>query len=218
MQALRLRSTRALWDPTYKDESWINDTVRLIPRLHDWVSQHYPGTLTAISEYNWGALNSLNGALAQAEVLGIFGREGLDMAELWGADENSLAFTDPGVFAFRMYRNYDGKGASFGDASFQAASSDASRRSSDGALTLMVINKTASDLSAPIAISHFSPDTSAQVYRYSGANLKAIQAGGVLPVSQTGIDATVFPANSITLLVVAPDAPLKKMFLPVARK
>src|SRR4029434_8958709 len=35
-QALRLRSTRALWDPSYVDESWIKDTeegnmaVRLI--------------------------------------------------------------------------------------------------------------------------------------------------------------------------------------------
>src|SRR6185369_15465545 len=27
--ALRLRSTRALWDPTYQDESWIGEPVRL---------------------------------------------------------------------------------------------------------------------------------------------------------------------------------------------
>ena len=31
--ARRNRSTRSLWDPTYVDETWINDRVQLIPRL-----------------------------------------------------------------------------------------------------------------------------------------------------------------------------------------
>jgi len=82
-QALRLRSTRALWDPAYTDESWIAEPVYLIPRMRNWVQQNYPGTLTALSEYNWGALDHINGALTQADVLGIFGREGLDLAALW---------------------------------------------------------------------------------------------------------------------------------------
>ena len=105
-QALRLRSTRSLWDPTYKDESWIADVqdgpyVRLIPRIRQWVADYYPGTKLAITEYNWGGLESINGALAQADVLGIFGREGLDLATLWGPPE----INQPGMFAFRMYRN-----------------------------------------------------------------------------------------------------------------
>ena len=33
MQLLRNRSTRRLWDDDYIDESWINELVRLIPRL-----------------------------------------------------------------------------------------------------------------------------------------------------------------------------------------
>ena len=33
MQQRRNRSTRSLWDPNYVDETWINDRVRLIPRL-----------------------------------------------------------------------------------------------------------------------------------------------------------------------------------------
>src|SRR5262249_15509491 len=118
-QALRLRTARALWDPTYVDESWIpstgeatavngvgvNGAVQLIPRMRDWVAKHYPGTKLAISEYNWGALDSMNGALAQADVLGIFGREGLDLATLWEPPSSG----QPGAFAFRMYRNYDGQ-------------------------------------------------------------------------------------------------------------
>jgi len=67
-QALRLRSTRSLWDPNYPDESWIDGTeggptVRLIPRMRDWVASNYPGTKLTITEYNWGALDHIDGAL-----------------------------------------------------------------------------------------------------------------------------------------------------------
>ena len=74
-QALRLRSTRSLWDPAYIDESWISDlnpggtAVALIPRMKAWVAANYPGTRLAITEYNWGAPESVNGALAQADVV-----------------------------------------------------------------------------------------------------------------------------------------------------
>ncbi len=53
--ALRLRSTRALWDPSYSDESWIGQPVRLIPRLREWIAQGYPGTKLGITEWNFGA-------------------------------------------------------------------------------------------------------------------------------------------------------------------
>ncbi len=82
-QQLRLRSTRSLWDANYTDESWISDKVNLIPRMKAWNASDYPGTKTAVSEYSWGAMCHISGALAQADVLGIFGREGLDLATLW---------------------------------------------------------------------------------------------------------------------------------------
>src|SRR5262249_33489488 len=119
-QALRLRSTRQLWDPAYTDESWINQKVDLIPRMRQLVDQNYPGTKLAISEYNYGSLGHMDGALAEADVLGIFGREGLDLATLWAPP----APTDPGAYAFRMYLNYDGKGSKFGDKSLTAQSTD----------------------------------------------------------------------------------------------
>ncbi|HEX7974601.1 MAG TPA: glycoside hydrolase family 44 protein [Anaerolineales bacterium] len=226
-QALRLRSTRSLWDPSYADESWIFDTeggpaVRLIPRMREWVNQNYPGTKLAISEYNWGALDSLNGALAQADVLGIFGREGLDLAALW----DPPASAQPGAFAFRMYLNYDGFGHTFGDQSVQAASANqdqlaiyAARRSRDGALTLMIINKSGADLDSPVTVSGFAATqagaVSAQVYRYSAADLSAIRQAPSQTVSGAGFSAR-FPANSITLVVI-PGAPFtfkNPRFLP----
>jgi hypothetical protein len=216
-QALRLRSTGGLWDPTYTDESWIGEPVRLIPRMKEWVSNNYPGTKLAITEYNWGALDSLNGALAQADVLGIFGREGLDLATLWDPPSSS----EPGAFAFRMYRNYDGAGSAFGDTSVSASSTDqgalaiyAARRNADGALTLMIINKGSSDLTADVTLAGFDPAGSAQVYRYSGANLNAIVRQADQAVTASGFSAT-FPGSSITLIVVPSATEPLKVFVPL---
>ncbi|GII78622.1 endoglucanase [Sphaerisporangium rufum] len=218
-QALRLRSTRQLWDPTYVDESWINQPVRMIPRLKELVDQHYPGTKTAITEYNWGAFGHINGALAQADVLGIFGREGLDMAALWTAPEPA----QPVAHAFRIYRNYDGKGGAFGETSVKATSADqdklavyAAERASDKALTMVVVNKTGEELTSQLALTGASAGT-AQVYRYSDADLTTIVRAADQPVTATGFTGT-FPANSITHVVLpkgddadtkAPTAPGK---------
>lgn len=213
-QALRLRSTRSLWDPTYLDESWISQTtddpIQMIPRMRQWVAANYPGTKLAITEYNWGALEHINGALAQADVLGIFGREGLDLATLWGPPDSA----EPGAFAFRMYRNYDGQGTTFGDTSVQAVSADqgrlaiyAAQRSSDNAVTLMVINKTTQTLTGTMTITGFQSLVAIQTYRYSAANLSAI----VRDPDQTlllGDFRRTYPANSITLLVISAGVPI----------
>ncbi|MGQ0603437.1 MAG: glycoside hydrolase family 44 protein [Anaerolineales bacterium] len=225
-QALRLRSTRSLWDATYADESWINGTeggpaVRLIPRMREWVNTHYPGTRLAITEYNWGALDHLNGALAQADVLGIFGREGLDLATLWDPPTSA----QPGAFAFRMYRNYDGTGSKFGETSIHATSSDqstlaiyAAQRSSDQALTLIIINKTSTAQTSTVALNGFTPATSAQVFRYSAANLNAIVAQPAQSVAPSDFTAT-YLANSITLVVIPTSVPLsEQVYLPLVRR
>jgi hypothetical protein len=109
--ALRLRSTRALWDPSYVDESWIKEPVRLIPRMHDWVADNYPGLKTSIGEWNFGGDDHISGALAAAEALGRFGQQGLDFAFYWAGP----APTTRTYWAFRAYRNFDGRGGRFLD-------------------------------------------------------------------------------------------------------
>lgn len=222
-QALRLRSTRALWDPTYEDESWIKDTeggpaVWLIPRMHEWVDQNYPGTKLAITEYNWGALDHINGALAQADVLGIFGRERLDLATLW--DPPTAA--EPGAFAFRIYRNYDGQNGRFGDMSVSATSTAqgqlsvyAAERTSDGALTIIVINKTGQALTTTVNLVGLSGPQTAAVYRYSAADLTQIVTAPDLSISGDSVSTT-FPASSITLLVIPQEGltPPPAAYLP----
>lgn len=215
IDALRLDSTREFWDPTYvvSGDYWIVDpdnngapvAPQLIPRLRQIVAQNYPGTKIAISEYNWNGLTTLNGALAQAELLGIFGREQLDMATLWGPPSP----TDPGAFAFQIYRNYDGVGGAFGETSVQAASADPGSLSIFGALrsdlnlTAMVVNKTANDLTSTLSLANFTPAAAAHVWRYSGANLGAVVAQPDLATASGSLSA-IFPANSITLLVIPP--------------
>ena len=219
VQALRLRSTRSLWDPAYADESWIGQPVYLIPRMKQWVTNDYTGTRLAITEYNWGALDHINGALAQADVLGIFGREGLDLATLWGPPDTTNA---PGLFAFRMYRNYDGQGSAFGEISVRATSADqgklaiyAARRSQDGALTLMAINKTGQALTSTLTLTNFQPAAIAQVYRFSAANLATIVHEPSQGVTVDGFTA-VLPANSITLFILPSGVPLTpRVYLPL---
>ena len=81
---LRNRVTRALWDTNYVDESWINTKIYMIPRMKRWVASNYPGLKIGITEYVYGAVNTINGAIAQADAYGIFGREGLDLSTRWG--------------------------------------------------------------------------------------------------------------------------------------
>jgi hypothetical protein len=227
-QALRLRSTRSLWDPTYVDESWIKDAgpeggiVQLIPRMKAWVNQYYPGTKLAITEYNWGALDHIYGAVAQADVLGIFGREGLDLATLWAPPDAN----DPGAFAFRLYRNYDGAGGQFGDTSVHAASSDqsklaiyAAQRTGDNALTLVIVNKTTEPLTGELTIANAAVGGAA-VYRYSAADLTRIVRQPDITLA-AGANAIAFPAQSVTLLVASSGPPVtykEHVYLPAMRR
>ncbi len=202
-QALRLRSTRELWDRNWVAESWINQEVYVIPRIHDWIDAEFPDTKIAITEYSWGANEHINGALAQADVLGIFGRENLHSAFLFDPPTTG----QPVDYAMRMYRNYDGQGATFGELSLAATSSNefdvaifATRRAEDGAYTLMVINKTKQPQDISLQLSGII-ETVATPFRYSAANLNAIVQ---LPdaVIDNGNLATTLPQESITLYVL----------------
>ncbi|HEY0794370.1 MAG TPA: glycoside hydrolase family 44 protein [Acidisarcina sp.] len=216
LQAARLNSTRAFWDPTYTDPAYTDPNNRtntappvppmLIPRLRAWVANDYPGTKLAIDEYNWGAQDHVNGAVAQADILGIFGREGLDLGALWGAPDP--ATQQPSVNAFKVFRNYDNAGSQFGDTSVSATSADQSKlaiyaatRASDHTLTVVMVNKSFNDLSSTISLNNVVPTGPAKVYLYSNANLLSIVSQPDLTVSGGGITAT-FPAQSITVFAI----------------
>jgi len=229
-QEARLNSTRVFWDPTYTDPNYpqpnyitdLNYTSncnvplqapQVVPMMLKWVANDYPGTKTAITEYNWGGQEHINGAVAQADILGIFGQYGLDLATLWGPPDASQL---PGLMAFEIYRNYDGAGSKFGDQALASTSTAQSQlsvygalRSADQAVTVVVINKTYGDLTATLSLNNLSSaSTTAQVFLYSNANLAAIVAQSPLTVTPpsgggtTSTISTTFPAQSITLFVL----------------
>jgi hypothetical protein len=114
--ALRIRSTRALWDPTYRDESWIKEVVELIPRMKRLIADNYPGLGFAIGEYNFGAEKHRSGGLALAEALGRFAEGGVRAAFYWTYPPDR----SPTFWAFRAFRNFDGAGGRFLDRSLHA--------------------------------------------------------------------------------------------------
>ncbi|MEO7715467.1 MAG: glycoside hydrolase family 44 protein [Capsulimonas sp.] len=199
-QLLRNRATRQLWDRNYTSESWMNTKIYAIPHLKDWINTYYPGTKTAITEYAWGGDDTMNGATTMADELGIFGREGLDIATRWGVPAS------PSYEAFKLYSNYDGNKSTFGDTSVGATvvnpdylSTFAAIRSSDGALTIMVINKTLSGTTpVTLNIANFNAASSAQVWQVSSPAITHLPN---VPVTSGTISLTV-PASSITLFVV----------------
>lgn len=208
-QLLRNKSTRSLWDPNYIDQSWINDKVMLIPRLRNWVNTYYvSGTPIGITEYNWGAESHINGATTQADILGIFGRESLDLAARWTTPDAST----PTYKAIKMYRNYDGNKSAFGETSVSATGPNpdnvsvfAAQRSSDGALTVVVISKYLSgNTPVSIALNNFSAAGTAQVYQLTAAN--AITRLSDLTLSGTTVAFTA-PPQSITTLVLPSGTP-----------
>jgi hypothetical protein len=107
----------------------------------------------------------------------------------------------------QMYRNYDGGGSTFGDTSVSDSvpqpddlSSFAALRSSDGAMTVMVINKDLTNATpVTLSLAHFTQSGSAKVYRLTSANVIQQQtniawSGGILNDTE--------PAQSITLYVL----------------
>ncbi|PKU24506.1 cellulase [Telmatospirillum siberiense] len=201
-QLLRNRSTRDLWDPDYLDPTWIRDRISLIPRLRQWVDRYYhPGTPIAITEYNWGAETTMNGATAQADVLGIFGREGLDMAARWATPPTG----SPTYLAMKLYRNYDGRKSAFGETGISARVADpdhlsafAALRAADGAMTVMVIDKDLSG-SAQVAlkIRNFAGRGGVEAYQLAEGRLEALPPANFAD----GAFTTTVPGPSVTLFV-----------------
>jgi hypothetical protein len=203
-QLLRNRSTRQLWDPNYVSESWINAPVYLIPRMQSWISTYYvPGTPVAITEYNWGDEANINGATTQADIYGIFGQQGLNLATRWTVPGN----TTPTFKAMQMYRNYDGAKSTFGDTSVSATVPDpddlsafAALRAKDGALTVMVISKVLTGTTpVSLTLAHAAAAGTAQRWQLTSANTIQHLAN----VGWTGGTLTdTVPAQSVTLYVL----------------
>jgi hypothetical protein len=209
----RLQAPRSLWDASYVENSWITRwsldgaPIRLLPRIKEKLAAHYPGTELAFSEWNFGAGAHISGALASADVLGVFGREGVGLACNfdYGAEQSYTRA------AFRVYRNFDGRGARFGDTSISATTSDVAASSVYASLdaaapsevVIVAINKRPSALSAAIRVAHTIAYSRADVYTLTSSAPEMTPAGGIT-MAATNAFLLTLPAQSVSVVVPKP--------------
>jgi hypothetical protein len=230
---------RMFWDPSFTDfTASATDSIdygwsgqnnyfdtnlyprQMIPRLQGKVATAY-GTKTAppglsFSEYNPGCETEIQGGVAEADLLGIFGREGVFAATAWPLKQilNGTQLTNFLVAAYDLYRNYDGKGSVVGDTTVMAVTSDVEHSSiyafahSDDAskVDLVAINKTNAPLPVAIDLADAPMLTGATLYELSAAKTAVVAASGTPPaVTCVSCNCTLsytLPAMSVTTLVL----------------
>ncbi|MEO8274628.1 MAG: glycoside hydrolase family 44 protein [Thermoanaerobaculia bacterium] len=195
--AVRLKSTRELWDPTYTSASWIGSPVKLIPQLHAWVDTYCPGTRLALTEYSWGDDAAPSGALAQAEVLAILGREGVDLATRWVVPATGSKTEE----AFKLFLNYNGSGGKTLGDRVRSISSDATAvgafaiRGHDDSLYLLLFNKSTAPRDVQVSVNAALTGTFA-LYRFTATT--ALGPAGTVAAPGGAMTLTL-PARSATL-------------------
>ncbi|MET0592020.1 MAG: glycosyl hydrolase, partial [Polyangiaceae bacterium] len=188
-------------DPDYEDESWIKEKIRLIPRLTEIIAENYPGRGISIGAWNFGAEGHITGAIALAEVLGRFAQGGVTSAYYWTSPKQN----SPAYWAFRAFRNFDGRGARFLDKYVEATAPDGSSlfvsKDDSGKHMVAVLLNMNNDtgLKAKIDVSSCGPLASRRTFTYTGhpggfGEAKKTEGGGttieesVAPYSITVID------------------------------
>jgi len=208
----RIQAPRSLWDSTYIENSWIthdwlgDKPITLIPLMLDKIAHNYPNTKLAFTEYDYGGGHDISGGIAQADVLGIFGKYGVFAAMQWPLRGGETYVAG----AFKMYRDFDGNNGSFGDISVKAATSSvpdtsvyASLDSTDATrMVIVAINKTDHAITGAFTVKH-KPMTNGAAYTLTSASATPA-ANGNFAVAGGKFNYTL-PAYSVsTLLLSAP--------------
>jgi hypothetical protein len=204
--ALRIRSTRSLWDPTYVDESWIAEPVSLLPRMHNWVAENYPGLGISIGEWSFGAEGHMSGGLATAEALGRFGTQSVTSAFYWAFPRAET----PTAWAFRAYRNFDGAGAAFEELSVPAlhqSASDtsvfASRSVTSARWVLVLLNfDAAHGAQFRIETTGCRMPTEARAFSYAGARSGLARTGVDVVADSLRVELPAYALGVVELSVI----------------
>ena len=207
-----VQSPRSLWDPTYTENSWVasylGGPVRILARLQAKIDADWPGTGLAVTEYANGGDNHIAGAIAQADNLGIFGKLGVYAASYW-----PLSSSSPFVLAaFKMYRDYDGNLATFGDISIPTVSSDTSKvavylsqdSKTAGRYVMVALNRSTS--AQNVGFNGLAVAGTARIYRLEGSSSSPVFAGSVAANLASWV--VTLPALSVsTIELSAMEAP-----------
>ena len=176
-------------DHAYWDTYWYPRQV--IPRLLKKIAAAYSGKTMPLpalsfSEYNPGCETDIAGGVAEADLLGIFGREGVFAATAWPLQSATGNYL---VAAFELYRNYDGNGSVVGDTTVSATTTDRVNTSvyafthSDlaTAAEVVAINKNATATAVTIQIGSAPAFTTATIYNLVTASPSVSAAAGTAP-------------------------------------
>jgi hypothetical protein len=210
--AARVQAPRSLWDPSYSEDSWISvdarvGAIRLLPRMRDKIQAGYPGTRIAITEYNYGGGGHISGTIAEADALGVFGRENLFAAALWDL-QGGTSYTDAALAA---YCNFDGAGGRFGDTSVSAETTNYETTSvyasvdagDDRRMVLVAINKSTGPTSADVLIAHPVDLRRGQAWRITAASPALVAGPSLTSTSRNGFRLEM-PASSVTIVLLTP--------------
>ena len=210
----RVQAPRSLFDPTYIEDSWIVDNngigtaggpINLLPRVKADIAELKDNTLLSVSEYNYGGGNHISGGIAQADVLGIFGREGVWNASWWPIEgEGNAQFVAAG---FEMFTDFDGQGGRFGDLSIAANTDDiaqsavyASQSTNDpNEMIIVAINRTGAALDAAIQITDDRRYTTAEVFQLTDAAAASVSSGE-FPIDLVNAFRYEMPAYSVSTI------------------
>jgi len=193
----------------------------MIPRLLGKIAAAYARNATAapglsFSEYNAGCETSIEGGVAEADLLGIFGREGVYAATAWPlqAVTTAGALTNYLVAAYDAYRNYDGKGSTVGDTTVRATTTDvestsvyAFAHSTDpSAIDVVGINKTSAPITVNVGVAHAPALSSVALYQLASGKVGVVAVTGNGPTLACGGGGCTFeltlPALSVTTVVL----------------
>jgi mannan endo-1,4-beta-mannosidase len=150
MASALLDAPRSLDEAGFCEDSWVAEALGcgagpgvrlpLLPSLRALAQDRFPGVGLSIGEFNYGGAGLLASGLAVADALGRFGRCGVAIATHWGALAGWIGE------AYRLYRQKDSAGESFGATSLpvSGAGPDLSlfaARTDKNRVQLIVINK-----------------------------------------------------------------------------
>lgn len=209
----RMQAPRTLWDPDYIENSWIgewfSDYLPLIPTVQNSIDTWYSDTKLGFTEYDHGAADDISGGIAQADVLGIFGKYGVYLSTYWGSND---VYSNA---AFRLYRDYDGSRSTFGDTKVAASMNDkvnssiyASTFANDhDTLTLVVLNKHLTEaINADFTISSPRTFASATVWAFDSGSSAITERTPVSTITGNTFSYTI-PSLTACLFVLEADYP-----------
>lgn len=198
----RFQSLKSLYDPNFIDQSWIQEPIRLIPRMKEMINNILPGTKLAITEYNFGNGDGITAGLAQAEALAIFGREGVDLATRFGFVKADTAVED----AYKLYLDYDGQGSQIQGDSVRTVSTIPDALGSytivspDGTTYVLLFNKDSAIRNVDVKGEFGGGEADyGDVYRFNSS--KRLSVSGSVNVTEEGFSVKL-PAKSAALVVI----------------